>query len=936
MEPEALAKDISSLSLDQTASRHTGRKGRRPNRAYHTLGSASGTPNTTPFLNASVSQDSFQFTPNVPQAPFSPREIQGSPATMAIPGFPQGSPALMPQSQERLNSVAESPAAAWFPQGNSPVQSSSHFVSTQRWEDQMLHLAKTFETSRDSVPPLPTTVYYSLDQGSCDPRLLSLSMYNIPVDEHLRSATKLPLGLTIQPFAVTIPEEPMPLVDQRAEPGPLRCKRCRAYINPGFKFGYDSTAVCNICGVKMRMPSNDFVSQGFDIQGPDTAYKSETQKGSVEFLVPQMYNAIQDQPAIPLHYVFLIDLSLFANENKSSLAVVEGVRSSIEYIAEFQPNCKVAIMAYDSKVRFYNLRSDSETPQEYVITDVNDVFLPFCNGLFVKPRESMSLIDATLDKIVEHISWDKFSHVASVCYGSALEAAKLAIDTVTKGQGGKIICSLNSLPTAGNGNLVLRKDDAARKNLKCDNHLYKKLGNQLLRSYISVDLYVTSSAFVDMATVAYPVEATSGNLKWYQDFNHERDAFTLINDMMQNVANITGYQALLKVRCSTGLNVDQYYCESSDFSDTDPMIPVLTKDTTLDVLLKYDQKLTAGKNISFQVALLYTDIDGNRKVRCMNTSGAISDNIGEVFKFLNQNVALRIMIKDVIQSLGDCNFPEIRKAIDNKVVDILTQYKALVGGSLTSQLVLPEALKTLPSYILAFEKSELMMPNNQSTRGNARIYDLYKYKNMNSAQLQYKLYPQIIPLHVLLGEEDLSFYDANEKMLQVRPNSLDALSVRSGHQHLTNGGCYLIFQGETVYLWLNENTNRMLLQDLLQVDEEAPISQISLFGGSLPEVGTDVNQKALDVVRNWGHITNKSYLPVILLRPNVDQHYAQVMNQLFCEDRSIHRIESLDNYLVAMHRRIQEKLKDDDYTKVQTNTHTVEQDGNLLQKFVQF
>lgn len=68
----------------------------------------------------------------------------------------------------------------------------------------------------------------------------------------------------------------------------------------------------------------------------------------------------------------------------------------------------------------------------------------------------MKIINDTLIKISGYISTDKYSHVPQVCYGSALQAAKLALDTVTGGQGGKIICSLNSLPTIGNGNLSLK------------------------------------------------------------------------------------------------------------------------------------------------------------------------------------------------------------------------------------------------------------------------------------------------------------------------------------------------------------------------------------------------------------------------------------------------------------------------------------------------
>lgn len=850
-------------------------------------------------------------------------------ASMSTPGLAGGTPVM--GSQEQFGSPAPyevHPTA----QAGLPAYTSSHLVAAQRWEDQVQFLARTFETGKDTVPPLPTTQFYAADQGSCDPRLMSLSMYSVPVDERRRAATKLPLGLTVQPFAKLIPDEPIPTVECPNDQGPLRCRRCRAYVNPGFKMGYDSTAVCNICQVKSQISIDEYPPT--DPQGFANGMKPELTKGCVDFLVPEIYNAIKGQKPLPLHYVFLIDISLLANENGSSAAITEGIRTCVEYIGDFQPNCKVAIMAFDSKVRFFNLKPELESAQEYIVGDLNDVFLPFCEGLFTKPQESMRVIDDVLNKITHYITTEKFSHVAQNCYGSAIEAAKLALDTVTGGQGGKIICSLNSLPTVGNGNLTLRKDDDSKKHLKCDNEYYTKLGHALMRSYISLDLYITSSVFIDMVTLGYPVEATCGVLKYYPGFIQDKDEFTLVNDMLHNVSNVVGYQALLKIRCSSDLSIYQYYMESAGNTDRDPMFPVLTTDTTMDVLLKYDQKLKAGTSVSFQAALLYTDIDGNRKVRSINTAATVSENVKEIFQFVDQNVAMRIMIKDVISSLADCDFASIRKTIDGKMVEILTQYKALVGSNLGPQLVLPEALKTLASYMLAFEKSELMAPNAHSTRGNDRCYDLFHYKTMNSAQLSYKLYPQIVPLHVLLGVDELTFYDTADKLLQVSPASIENLTVRNAHSSVTNGGCYLIFQGETVYLWFNENTNRLLLRDLLDVEERVAVGDVALFGASLPQVPTPVNAKAHAVLKNWSQVTNRSFLPLELLRPNVDRYYSRVMAQILCEDQSVSKVDSHDAYLVKLHQQIQDKFKKDDYVKVGTpnNNHT----GDMHQKFIQF
>lgn len=922
MNQEILSREISGLSLNQAVLPQTSsKKSKRPNRAYHTLAAGVSAP-TTPALQ-STSQDYFPLEPN--GHTFSP---MGMPhASMSAPRLAADSPAMLSQEHFSSSSPYGVHSAAQV-----PAYTSSQLVAAQRWEDQIQFLARTFETAKDTVPPLPTTQFYAVDQGVCDPRLMSLSMYGVPVDERRRAATKLPLGLTLQPFAKLIPEEPIPVVGSSNDQGPLRCRRCRAYINPGFKMGYDSTATCNICKVKSQIPIDEYPPT--DPQGFSNGMKVELTKGCVDFAVPEMYNAIKGQKPLPLHYVFLVDISLLANENGSSVAITEGIRTCIEYIGDFQPNCKVAIMAFDSKIRFFNLNPDLESAQEYVIGDLTDVFLPFYEGLFAKPQDSIRVIDDTLKKITHYITTEKYSHVAQSCYGSAIEAAKLALDTVTGGQGGKIICSLNSLPTVGNGNLTLRKDDNSKKHMKCDNEFYTKLGHGLMRSYISLDLYITSSVFIDMVTIGYPVEATCGVLKYYPGFTQDKDEFTLVNDMLHNVSNIVGYQALLKIRCSTNISIYQYYAESAGNTDRDPMFPVLTTDTTMDVLLKYDQKLMSGSNVSFQAALLYTDIDGNRKVRSINANANVSENVKEIFQFVDQNVVMRIMIKDVISSLGDCDFTNIRKTIDDKMVDVLTQYKALVGSNLGPQLVLPEALKTLASFMLAFEKSDLMTPNTHSTRGNDRCYDLFHYKTMNSAQLSYKLYPQIVPLHVLLGEDELTFYDTTDKLLQVSPNSIENLSVRNSHSSITNGGCYLIFQGETVYLWFNENTNRLLLRDLLQVEEGVPVSEVTLFGSSLPQLPTQVNAKALAVIKNWSQVTNHSFLPVELLRPNVDRYYSRVMTQLLCEDKSITKVESHDTYLVNLHRQIQDKLKKEDYVKVASsnNAHT----GDMHQKFIQF
>ncbi|SCU91826.1 LADA_0F12332g1_1 [Lachancea dasiensis] len=900
---QELNRSFSSLSVHQEAQSSSGiKKSRRPNRAFHTFETSNA---SLPNLSGSQS--------NLPTAGPYAQQTQ------------QTQPSAFNYSTPNLTSNGSFQA----PEASSPI--TSHYVSKQRLDDQESFITNHFVTSHNSVPPSGTSQFYCVDQNSSDPRKMGLTMYNVPKNEQVRSAAKLPMGAIIQPFAHSSPDDEVPSVPDSKSGGPLRCRRCRAYVNPAFSFTFDSKACCNFCGVNTQLADEYSVPLNPNGMRSDLYERPELFKGTVDFMVPETYNIKPGQANLPLHYVFLIDISTLSNENKSSLAMIEGVRTCIEHIAAKQPNCKIAIMAFDKQVRFFNLRKELHQAQEFVITDLQDVFLPLYNGLFSRPDESMHVIQDTLCKIISYIDDNKFSHRFEACYGSALMAAKIAIETITGGQGGKILASLSTKPTYGQGNLRLRNEDALKKTLKCENDFYLKLGRDFLESNISLDLFCTGSAFVDLVSVAQPVKATSGFLKYYPNFVLEKDEFTFVNDILHSVANTVGYGAQLKVRCSSGLSIYNYYSDAVDNTNRDPVIPVLHQDTTLNVLFKYDGQLPSSADVHFQCAVLYTDIDGVRKVRSLNVSGAVSENVNEVFKFVNQDAVVSIIVHDMLTTLADCDFAQKRKTIDDKLVDILTQYRGLVSGSSSTQLVLPDSLKTLAAYLLSFEKTELMKNNSKSANGNARVYDMFQWYTLNLAQMLFKLYPQILPLHELLQESDYTFYDQNEILLQATPS--EALSVRAGRRELVDGGCYLIFDGTSVYLWFNENTNSHLLKDLLDVDTATTKHhEISLPGNTLPVVDSSINGKARNLVKNWSQLVGRSFAPVIPLRPHIDSHYAHTMASLLCEDKSIEMIESYDNYLVLLHKRIKEKMKNDDYTKL---SHGKDHE-HIGQKFIQF
>ena len=57
-----------------------------------------------------------------------------------------------------------------------------------------------------------------------------------------------------------------------------------------------------------------------------------------------------------------------------------------------QKTMKVGFMTYDSKINFYNVNGALTQPQQMTVGDVNDMFVPLSDGLFVDAEEAESVI----------------------------------------------------------------------------------------------------------------------------------------------------------------------------------------------------------------------------------------------------------------------------------------------------------------------------------------------------------------------------------------------------------------------------------------------------------------------------------------------------------------------------------------------------------------
>jgi protein transport protein SEC24 len=665
--------------------------------------------------------------PSMPQA-----QMQPQPAGYGAPQFmnnaPQadlhGQPPLQPQnsynsSVDKLRMGEE----AVTTQGRvDPEQVPS--VARARDAALVHYQQNIYPTLEKHLPPPGAIPFVAHDQGNSSPKFARLTVNNIPATSEALASTGIPLGLVLQPFAALQEgEQPVPVLDF-GESGPPRCRRCRTYINPFMSFrGGGNKVVCNMCNFPNDVAPDYFAPTDASGARLDRMNRPELMMGTVEFTVPKEY---QTKEPVPLRWLFMIDITqesinrgLLASSCQGILEALYG--STTEDATEedlealkLPPGTKIGIVTYDREIQFYNLSPDLETAQMMVMTDLDDPFVPLAEGLFVEPQESRQSIEALLTSIPTMFSQVQNPENALL---PALNAALAAL-TAT---GGKIICTLSTLPTWGPGRLINRDDakgrdtDAEKKLFTTEHPGFKKTAGAMATAGIGVDFFLAApgGAYMDVATIGHLSRLTGGEIFYYPNFVAPRDTLKLRTELKQSFRRETGYQALMKVRCSTGLQVTGYYGAFLQHSfGADLEIGTIDADKAIGVTFSYDGKLDPKLDAHFQTALLYTSASGQRRVRCINVVAAVNEGATDTMRTVDQDAIVNIIAKEASNRLSEKALKDIRANVTEKTIDILAGYRKNFSGSHPpGQLVLPEHLKEFAMYTLGLIKSRALKGN---------------------------------------------------------------------------------------------------------------------------------------------------------------------------------------------------------------------------------
>uniref|UniRef100_A0A673U7R9 SEC24 homolog C, COPII coat complex component n=1 Tax=Suricata suricatta TaxID=37032 RepID=A0A673U7R9_SURSU len=687
---------------------------------------------------------------------------------------------------------------------------------------------------RGQVPPLVTTNFLVKDQGNASPRYIRCTSYNIPCTSDMAKQAQVPLAAVIKPLARLPPEEASPYVVDHGESGPLRCNRCKAYMCPFMQFIEGGRRFqCCFCSCINDVPPQYFQHLDHTGKRVDAYDRPELSLGSYEFLATVDYCKNNKFPSPPA-FIFMIDVSYNAIRSGLVRLLCEELKSLLDFLPREggteESAVRVGFVTYNKVLHFYNVKSSLAQPQMMVVSDVADMFVPLLDGFLVNVSESRAVITSLLDQIPEMFADTRETEtVFAPVIQAGMEALKAAECA------GKLFLFHTSLPIAEAPGKLKNRDD-------------RKLIN------------------TDKEKV-------------------ENDQERFLSDLRRDVQKVVGFDAVMRVRTSTGIRAVDFFGAFYMSNTTDVELAGLDGDKTVTVEFKHDDRLNEESGALLQCALLYTSCAGQRRLRIHNLALNCCTQLADLYRNCETDTLINYMAKFAYRGVLNSPVKTVRDTLITQCAQILACYrKNCASPSSAGQLILPECMKLLPVYLNCVLKSDVLQPGAEVSTDD-RAYVRQLVTSMDVAETNVFFYPRLLPLTKSPIE-----------------STTEPPAVRASEERLSNGDIYLLENGLNLFLWVGASVQQGVVQSLFSVSS---FSQITSGLSVLPILDNPLSKKVRALIDSL-RAQRSRYMKLIVVKQ--EDKLEMLFKHFLVEDKSLSGGASYVDFLCHMHKEIRQLL----------------------------
>uniref|UniRef100_A0A0N5CDD9 Protein transport protein Sec24D n=1 Tax=Strongyloides papillosus TaxID=174720 RepID=A0A0N5CDD9_STREA len=669
------------------------------------------------------------------------------------------------------------------------------------------------------LPPLVTTNFTAHDQGNSSPRFIRSTLYSVPTTNEITNLSHLPFAVSCRPFAKTLPNEYAPPIVNFGDIGPIRCQRCRAYMCPFMKFIDGGRRFnCPFCDSSTPVIDEYFAHLDHNGRRIDISQRAELCLGSYDFVANSSYcrnNVPPNEPA----FIFMLDVSY--NAIKSGLVKLfcmnfKRLLSKLpKETYQEKSTIKIGFVTYDSTLHFYNLSSQSKKPEMAIVNDLDDIFIPFVDGLLVDASEAEESISRILDEIPKLFNESK---TTNTCLGPVIQAGLHALKITNRN--GKLFVFNTSLPMLeAPGKLVLREgkkllgSEEEKNVLSPNGDFYNKLGEDCTKNGVFVDLFLFPNSYTDIASLSPLVSMSGGHLYKYQYFNASEEGHIFLADFENAISRDVAFDGIMRIRTSPGLRPVTFYGHFMMENPTDMEFGGIDSNKEVLVEIKYDGKLPPKEPCFIQAAILYTSVSGQRRIRIHNISLNTTDNYLSFYKNIDSDTLVTYLYKYAENIVKTKNIRAMKEEITTICAHILATYRGKCSENPPfGQLLLPESLKLLPLYFCCIIKND-GLTGGPDLNVDDRAWLMNIIGGLTTNDIIDLLYPRIIPVtQIYSNNNEEEFYIPTE--------------VRGSYEYLKETEAYLIKNGTQIFLWIGRHVHTEWIRCIFNVNNYMEINTL--------------------------------------------------------------------------------------------------------------
>lgn len=461
----------------------------------------------------------------------------------------------------------------------------------------------------------------------------------------------------------------------------------------------------------------------------------------------------------------------------------------------------------------------------------------------------------------------------------------------------------STLPSIGPG-MLKRRDDPKLYNTDREHFLrtpadsfYKKLAAECAKVQVAVELFALGIGgnHLDLASLAAVPKYTGGQLYYYRAFGtFPTDGERLGKDVARCLTRETAWEAVVRVRCGTGLKVKSFdgnfFVRSTDLL----AMPSYSGDNAFAIELAHEEAGQTGISETFlQCALLYTSSSGERRIRVHNLRLPVSNSMQDIFHSVDTPALTSLIARHAASRSLSAKLEDSRSFTVKRVADVLRSFRhhtSQQARSLT-KLVFPESMRLLPLYAMCLLKSAALRGAQGDVPADERSASNTEMMAMPPEELLTYLYPKLFPVHLLPAEAG-TLSDEGETILPP-PMPLSG-------QHIDQRGVYLGDDGREMVMWLGSAAPAELLEGLFGVEGIPPDATFQL---ELRPGDTDISLRVWRIVEalRWRHTR---YKPLTVVAQG--QQGESLLFPFLREDHGgANSVGSYADFLVMLHNHVQ-------------------------------